>query len=77
MEVSGQLHAPAAFPPPGERASPPYLLDRWVDPKVSLDAVENEQKSSTAGNGTRAVQSVARRCTDWAFPTPAFNVTVK
>jgi hypothetical protein len=48
--------------------SPPYLLDRRLG---------GRKKSSTARNRTRAVQPVARRYANCAFPTPVFNVTVK
>jgi hypothetical protein len=39
MVVSGQLHTPAALPPP-----PPgsYWIGGWVGPRVSLDVVERE-----------------------------------
>jgi hypothetical protein len=39
MEVSGQLHAPAALPPE-ERASGTNWIGGWVVPRASLDAVE-------------------------------------
>jgi hypothetical protein len=39
MEVSGQFHAPAALPP-GERVPDTHWIGSWVDPRVSLDAVE-------------------------------------
>jgi hypothetical protein len=39
MEVSGQLHAPAALPP-GERALGTHWIVGWVGPSVSLQAVE-------------------------------------
>jgi hypothetical protein len=42
MEVSGQLHAPAALPPgkgpPGTR-----WMGGWVGPRAGLDAVENRK----------------------------------
>jgi hypothetical protein len=41
MEVSGQLHAPAALCPGKE---PQYPLDRkLVDPRAGLDAVEKRE----------------------------------
>jgi hypothetical protein len=36
MEVSGQLHAPAALPP-RERAPGTYWIEGWVGPRASLD----------------------------------------
>jgi hypothetical protein len=63
MEVTGQLHAPAALPP-GERAPGTHWIGALVDPRVCLDAVEIRQ------NRTLAVQSVARLYTDLGIPAP-------
>jgi hypothetical protein len=38
MDVSGQLHAPAALPP-GERAPGTHWIGGWVGPRAVLDAV--------------------------------------
>jgi hypothetical protein len=38
MEVSGQLHAPAASPPK-ERAPDTHWIGGWVGPRAVLDAV--------------------------------------
>jgi hypothetical protein len=38
MEVSGQLHAPAALPP-RERAPGTHWIGGWVGPRAVLDAV--------------------------------------
>jgi hypothetical protein len=63
MEVSGQLHAPAALPPgkgppvpirEGDRRAPESVWTLW-----------RKDKSCTAGNRIQAVQPVARRYTDW------------
>jgi hypothetical protein len=65
MEVSSQLHVPAALPL-GKTLRDP--LDRgWVGPRVGLDAVERK-KICTIRNEIRAGQSVARRYTDWDNP---------
>jgi hypothetical protein len=42
MEVSGQLHAPAALPP-GERAPGTHWIRCWVSPRVGLDVVEERK----------------------------------
>jgi hypothetical protein len=42
MEVSGQLHAPIAFPP-GERAPGTLWIGGWVGPRTGLDDVEKRQ----------------------------------
>jgi hypothetical protein len=38
MEVSGQLHAPAVYPPK-ERAPGTHWIEGWVVPRAVLDAV--------------------------------------
>jgi hypothetical protein len=42
MEVSGQLHAPAALPP-GERAPGTHSIGGWVGPTTGLDDVEKRK----------------------------------
>jgi hypothetical protein len=42
MEVSGQLHVPAALPP-GEKAPGTHWIGGWVGPSVGLDAVEKRK----------------------------------
>jgi hypothetical protein len=66
MEVSGQLHAPAALPPK-ERAPGTHWIGGWVGPRAVLDAVvkrkiPNPRRESNPR--TPIVQSVAQRCTD-------------
>jgi hypothetical protein len=55
MEVSGQLHVPAALPPV------PHWIGGWVGPRVGLDAVEKRKilpyRESNPGRP-------ARRCID-------------
>jgi hypothetical protein len=67
MEVSGQLHDPAALSP--EKYPGTHWIESWVGSRAGLNSVE-KRKSYTAENRTRAVQLVARRYTDWAIPTP-------
>jgi hypothetical protein len=38
MEVSGQLHAPAALPP-GKEPSGTHLIGDWVDPRAGVNAL--------------------------------------
>jgi hypothetical protein len=70
MEVSGQLHAPAALPPGTE---PPILIGyeaRWA--RGSVRTLWRREKSpALAGNRTPTFQPVARRYTDRAIPSPS------
>jgi hypothetical protein len=43
MEVSGQLHAPAALLPQRDHIT--HWLGGWVDPRASLEVVVAEKKS--------------------------------
>jgi hypothetical protein len=61
MEVSGQLHTPAALPPGKNLQYPLNSAGR-----VSLRA--EEKNLTPTGNRTPAVQAVARRYTDSAIP---------
>jgi hypothetical protein len=65
MEVSGQLHSPAAFSP---RKEPPYPSDRRLGGPQSR-CVE-EKNIAPAGNRIPALQPLGRRYADWAIPTP-------
>jgi len=47
MEVSGQLHAPAALPPK-ERAPGTHWIGGWVGPRAGLDAVAKSRNPVTA-----------------------------
>jgi hypothetical protein len=42
MEVSGQLHAPAALPPAKEPAVRNWI-EGWLDPRAGLDDVEKRK----------------------------------
>jgi hypothetical protein len=55
MEMTGQLHAPAAFNT-GERAPDTHWLGGWVGPRAGLDMVS---KRKTVGNRTPAAQFLA------------------
>jgi hypothetical protein len=76
LEVSGQLHGPAALPP---GKSHWYPLDRrWSGPQSrSRQCVE---KNSWPYRGLNldpsVVQPVASRCTDYAIPAPQYRVQV-
>jgi hypothetical protein len=72
MEVSGQLHAPAALPP-GERVAVTHWIRRLGGPhrrtgccweEKSLPCRESNRNSS-------APQPVARRYTHWVIPAPS------
>jgi hypothetical protein len=65
MEVSGQLHAPAALPP----AKEPLVPVGWVSPRAVLDAVVKRKIASPRQESsprTPILQPVAQRYTDWA-----------
>jgi hypothetical protein len=66
MEVSGQLHAPAALPPENK---PPVLIGYLAGgaPEPVLDAVEKEKNMLRRESNPRRP---ARRYADWATPTP-------
>jgi hypothetical protein len=63
MEVSGQLHSPAALPLQGKISW--YPLDRMVDGTQSLYGRGGEEKNSHALPGFEPpiIQPVAQRCT--------------
>jgi hypothetical protein len=67
MEVSGQLHAPAALPP-GERVSGTHSIGASVGPRAVLDtAVVKRKIPSPHGESnprTPIVQPGAQRYTD-------------
>jgi hypothetical protein len=62
MEVSGQLHAPAALPPG---------IGGWVGPRAGLDAVLKRKIPSPCRKSNPnhpIVQPIASRYTDRAIP---------
>jgi hypothetical protein len=67
MEVSGQLHAPAALPP-RERAPGTQWIGGWVGPRAVLDTVMKKIPSPRreSNRSTPIVQTVSQRYTDWA-----------
>jgi hypothetical protein len=65
MEVSGQIHAPAALPPGKE----PWI-GGWVSPRAVMDAVVKRKIPSPRRESnprTPIFQPVAQRYTDWAI----------
>jgi hypothetical protein len=48
MEVSGQLHAPAALPP-GKEPLVPHWIGGWVGPRAVLDAVVKKNSQPLPG----------------------------
>jgi hypothetical protein len=66
MEVSGQLHAPAALHP-GRGTPVSSGCGDWVGPRDGLDWMlwSRDNVLASTGNRTRTVQPVARRYTDW------------
>jgi hypothetical protein len=62
----GQLQAPAALPQ--GKAHGTHWRGGWEDTRAGLDAAEWRHNSSPASKPIPAVQSVARRYTDWAIP---------
>jgi hypothetical protein len=71
MEVSGQLHAPAATP--RERAPGIHWIGGWVGPRDVLDAVVKRKIPNPLRESNRRtpiVQPVAQRYTDWATTAP-------
>jgi hypothetical protein len=65
MEVSGQLHAPAALPPANN------WIGGWVSPRDELDAVGKRKISFRcleSNLSSSAIRHVARRYTDSAIP---------
>jgi hypothetical protein len=72
MEVSGQLHAPAALPP-GKEPPVPFGIGGWVGPRTVLNAVVKRKIPSPRRESnprTPIVQPVAQRYTDWAITAP-------
>jgi hypothetical protein len=66
MEVSGQLHTPAALPP-RERAPDTHLIGGWVGSRAVLDAVVKRKIPSPRPESnprTPIIQPVAQRYTD-------------
>jgi hypothetical protein len=61
MEVSGQLHVPAASTPHG-RKNPQYPLDRRLGGPQSCGC--GQQILARVGNKTPAIQPITRRYTD-------------
>jgi hypothetical protein len=56
LEVSGQVHAPAALPP-GKKPHVTYWIGGWVGPRASLDDVEKRKFLTLPGPGRQLVTS--------------------
>jgi hypothetical protein len=68
MEVSDQLHAPAALPP-GKEHPGTHRIEGWVGPRAVLDAVVKRKINSPRQKSnprTPIIQPGAQRYTDWA-----------
>jgi hypothetical protein len=68
MEMSGQLHAPAALHPGKESGTP--WIGGWVGPRAVLDAVVKRKIPNLRRESnprTPIIQPVAQRYTDWAI----------
>jgi hypothetical protein len=52
LEVSGQLHAPAALAP--EKSPGTHFIGGWVDPRAGLDDMEKWKFFTLPGLGTPA-----------------------
>jgi hypothetical protein len=78
MEMSGQLHAPAALPP---RKSPgTHWIGGWVGPRSSLELQSKEKSFAPAGNQTPTIQLIAHCYTDWGMQmitTPTYLGTTQ
>jgi hypothetical protein len=59
MEVSGQLHAPAALLP-GKETFGTHWIRGWVGTRASLNAVAIRKFPAPAGDRTPAFQPVAQ-----------------
>jgi hypothetical protein len=57
MEVSGQLHAPAALTP-GKEPPGTHYIGGWVGPRAGFDVV-GKKNLAPAGNQTPAAQPIA------------------
>jgi hypothetical protein len=69
VEVSGELHGPAALSP-RERAPGTHWIGGWIVPRAGLDAVSKRKIPSLRPKSNPdhpIVQSVASRYTGWAI----------
>jgi hypothetical protein len=68
MEVSGQLHAPAALPP--GKSPGTHWIAGWMGPRAVLNAVVKRKIPSShreSNRRTPIVHPVAQRYTDWTI----------
>jgi hypothetical protein len=69
MEVSGQLHAPAALPP-GKEPLVPIMIGVWVGPRAVLDMVVKRKIPSPCWESnprTPITHPVAQHYTDMIY----------
>jgi hypothetical protein len=69
LEVSGQLHAPAALPP--GKSPGTHFIGGWVDPTAGLDDMEKWKLFTLPGLELPlplVVKPVASLYSDWAIP---------
>jgi hypothetical protein len=59
MEVSGELHAPAALPP-GKEPPGTYCVGGWVNPRAGLDHLERRKFLTLPGLELRPLRRPAR-----------------
>jgi hypothetical protein len=55
LELSGQLQAPAAFPPPGKEPSANHWIRGWVGPGIGLDDMEKRKSLTLPGLELRSL----------------------
>jgi hypothetical protein len=67
MEVSGELHSPAALPP-GKQST------ASIGRQIRSGLWRRESSPTPSGNLTPAAQPVARRCTDWDVPAHVWGL---
>jgi hypothetical protein len=78
LELSGQLHAPAALPPGKEPPVPIGEEGRWTpEPVWTTWRRENSWPYGDSNSDPSVVQPVASRYTDYAIPAPDRDVSSK
>jgi hypothetical protein len=74
MEVSGQLHNPAALPL-GERAPSTHLIGGWAGPRASLDNIRM-QLMEIGWEGVNWIEVAQNRDQWWAIVNAVVNLWV-
>jgi hypothetical protein len=75
MEVSDQLHAPAALFPENEPPAPIAQETGWAT--AGLEMWSGNKSLAPAGNRTQDVMPVAHSYTDWAIPDSIWTLYTK